>query len=220
VAPTKTPAAERVYTLTKEQILRGDLPAGTLLSEAETAKLLEVSRTPTREAFVRLAAEGLLSLLPRRGALVTPVAPTEALDVLELRLALESGAVRRLARLPDDRTRRARLAAAQAAIDEQTGHADRGDADGVVVADERFHLELVRAADNALASRFYATLSERQRRMTARAISLNAARLIELAPEHQDLLDIAARGDVDGFLTALAAHLSRTHAVLAGVELT
>jgi DNA-binding GntR family transcriptional regulator len=211
---TDSPAAERVYAETKESILSGDIPGGTLLSEAEVARALAVSRTPAREAFVRLAAEGLLSLLPRRGALVTPLGPTEAADVLEVRHALESGAVRRLARLTPER-RDDRLASASAAVSEQITALQRGDIAGFVTADERFHAQLVAAAANAIATGFYATLADRQRRMTARAISLNGERLAHFVPEHRRLLQLAAEADIEGFGAALWNHLRDTHEALA-----
>ncbi len=212
--PTPSPAAERVYADTKESILSGDIPGGTLLSEAEVARRLEVSRTPAREAFVRLAAEGLLSLLPRRGALVTPLAPTEALDVLEVRHALEIGAVRRLSRRSPTQ-REAALAPAIAAIADQVAALERGDIAGFVSADERFHAQLVAAAANTIATGFYATLGDRQRRMTAQAISVNGARLAHFVPEHQHLAELTVAGDVAGFGTALWSHLRETHEALA-----
>jgi DNA-binding GntR family transcriptional regulator len=68
---------------------------GRLLSELEVAAQLGVSRTPVHEAFLRLAAEDLLDPLPRRGAVVVPVPPREATDLLEMRIAIEASAVRR-----------------------------------------------------------------------------------------------------------------------------
>ncbi len=212
--PIQSPAAERVYSDTKESILSGDIPGGTLLSEAEVARQLEVSRTPAREAFVRLAAEGLLSLLPRRGAVVTPLAPTEAVDVLEVRHALETGAVTRLARF-EPAEREGRLAEATRAIADQVAALGRGDIAGFVAHDEHFHFQLVSAAHNAIATSFYASLADRQRRMTARAITANRARLAHFVPEHRRLLELTSAGDVDGFSTALWSHLRDTHEALA-----
>jgi DNA-binding GntR family transcriptional regulator len=210
----QSPAAERVYAETKESILSGDIPGGSLISEAEVARQLAVSRTPAREAFVRLAAEGLLSLLPRRGALVTPLGPTEAADLLEVRHALESGAVRRLARLPSGQ-RSERLAPASAAIADQVSALGRGDIADFVSADGRFHAQLMAGAANAIATGFYATLADRQRRMTAQAISLNGERLAHFVPEHRRLLELTVRGDCDGFAAALWNHLRDTHEALA-----
>jgi DNA-binding GntR family transcriptional regulator len=92
------PAADRAYALTKELVLTGELPGGHLFSEGEIAERLGVSRTPVREAFLRLQAEDLLTLIPKRGAVVVPVPPGEAEDVLDAREAIETAAVRRLLR--------------------------------------------------------------------------------------------------------------------------
>mgnify|MGYP001027199435 FL=1 len=68
-------SGQRAYQTTKDQILSGVVRGGQLLSEVEVAASLGVSRTPVHEAFLRLAAEDLLELLPRRGAVVVPVPP-------------------------------------------------------------------------------------------------------------------------------------------------
>ena len=81
-----------------------------MVSEGDVAGELAMSRTPVREAFLRLAAEGWLRLFPKRGALVVPVAPGEAEAVVDARLLLESHAVDLVATGPDD-GRRARLVA-------------------------------------------------------------------------------------------------------------
>src|ERR1700760_1846284 len=101
IAPVTQPAAQRAYTLTKDLILSGHLPAGSLVSEGDIAERLLLSRTPVREAFLRLETEDLLRLIPKRGAVVVAVSPTEAVDVLDVRLALEVAAVQRLVDRPD-----------------------------------------------------------------------------------------------------------------------
>src|SRR5919112_4286400 len=89
------PAAARVYTYVKERLLDGTFPGGALLSENELSQQLGLSRTPVRQAFVQLEAEGLLELYPKRGALVVPVAASEIEDVFEARLLVEEHCARR-----------------------------------------------------------------------------------------------------------------------------
>jgi DNA-binding GntR family transcriptional regulator len=209
--PKGQPSAQRVYDTTKEQILSGDLSGGTLLSEVEVARRLQVSRTPAREAFVRLEAEGLLSLLPRRGAVVVPLAVSEVLDVLEVREALEVSAVRRLARRPG---RDVLLASAKAELEEQAGHAAMLDLPAFSVSDQRFHRAIVDAAGNALASRFYAAIGDRQRLMTVGAVGADQQRLNDRLAEHRALLSHVEKGDSDGFSAALRRHFESTHQVL------
>src|SRR3954462_1762883 len=94
---TTAPAARRAYDVVRAEILEGRLPGGLLLSEVEVAARLGVSRTPVHEAFLKLQAEELLELAPRRGAVVVPIRRGGAADVREPRHALEVGAARRLA---------------------------------------------------------------------------------------------------------------------------
>src|SRR3954471_5854579 len=118
-APPPTPlagtgsAAARVYAHVKERLLDGSLPGGgppvegplldasspggPRLSETELSQQLGLSRTPVRQAFVQLEAEGLLELYPKRGALVVPVAASEIEDVFEARLLVEEHCARRAA---------------------------------------------------------------------------------------------------------------------------
>src|ERR1700750_1255328 len=90
-------AAARVYAYVKERLLDGTFPGGALLSENELSQQLGLSRTPVRQAFVQLEAEGLLELYPKRGALVVPVAASEIEDVFEARLLVEEHCARRAA---------------------------------------------------------------------------------------------------------------------------
>src|SRR4051812_18170722 len=109
------PAARRAYAEVKERLLDGRFAGGTLLSENEIAQRLGLSRTPVRQAFVQLEAEGLLELYPRRGALVVPVSASEADDVLEARLLIEQHAARRAAAAPPADEMRAAAADQEAA---------------------------------------------------------------------------------------------------------
>src|SRR6201996_1791220 len=109
-------ATTTAYRFAKQRLLDGRFPAGELLSENEIARELGISRTPVREAFLLLEAEGLLELYPRRGALVSPIAPTESDDVLEARLLIEGHCAGALAE--PDPALDAALAAAIAAQEE------------------------------------------------------------------------------------------------------
>lgn len=208
MTPSSPPASERAYRATKDQILSGRLPAGTLLSEGEIAEQLRLSRTPVREAFLRLEAEQLLRLIPKRGALVVPVPATEAADVLEVRFALETGAARRLAAIGELAPVLARL---DRSIEEQSRSAAGGDLREFAAADEQFHRAIVAAAGNAIAERFYATLGDRQRRMTIGAVGARPGRVPDLVREHRELRERIAERDVAGFASALLQHLQSTH---------
>src|SRR3954454_9384074 len=139
--PRGRTASQRAYDYVKARLLDGRFAGGTLLSENDIAHRLEVSRTPVRQAFVQLEAEGLLELYPRRGALVVPISPSEADDVLEARMLIEQHAARRAAH------------AGPALAEALRGHiADQeealGHGAGFAWADRGFHRAIVEAAGN------------------------------------------------------------------------
>src|SRR5918912_4155998 len=93
-------ATTRVYQHLKRAILEQLHPGGTLLTEAEIAEAVGVSRTPVREALLRLEAEGLIRLYPKKGALVLPVSAQEIADVVETRQLVEEHAARKAVPAP------------------------------------------------------------------------------------------------------------------------
>ena len=105
VRPSGASAADAVYRHVKDRVLTGELEGGQMVSEGEVAAALEVSRTPVREAFLRLEVEGWLRLFPKRGALVVPVAPHEIDEVLDARALVEGHAAADVVHRPDDLAR-------------------------------------------------------------------------------------------------------------------
>ncbi|GAB4583682.1 GntR family transcriptional regulator [Nocardia sp. IFM 10818] len=204
-------AAERAYREVKERILSGALPGGELISEGEIAEALGTSRTPVREAFLRLETEGWMKLYPKRGALVVPVPSHEAEHVTQARYTVETGAVRVLAQT--DRT--AVMKALRASLDKQRTLAAAGDLDEFAVVDADFHREFVVAAGNPLLAGFYDSLRERQRRMNSVALRHGAIDTARIIDQHTRLADLIEAGDTAGFAAALAEHLTHVH----GVEL-
>jgi DNA-binding GntR family transcriptional regulator len=200
-------AADRAYETTKELVLTGDLPGGHLFSEGEIASRLGISRTPVREAFLRLQAEELLVLIPKRGAVVAPVPPGEAEDVLDAREAVETSAVRRMLRRPD--LLGDAVATLRAAVVEQERHTD--DLPAFAQADETFHRAIVDAGRNALLMRFYATLADRQRRMSVHALGPSPDLVPVILRQHHELVDLIEAHDEAGFAKALRVHLDGTH---------
>src|SRR3954447_8432723 len=94
------PAADRVYAHVKQGVLDRRYEGGTLLTEGELGEAVGVSRTPVREALLRLEAEGLIKLYPKKGALVLPVSAQEIADVVETRLLVEEHAARKAVPAP------------------------------------------------------------------------------------------------------------------------
>ena len=83
-------AAQRVYDFAKWAILNAVYAAGDTITEGGLAHEVGVSRTPVREALLRLQGEGLVQLCPKKGAIVSSFSPQEAEDVLEARVLVEN----------------------------------------------------------------------------------------------------------------------------------
>ncbi|WP_369053025.1 GntR family transcriptional regulator [Kineococcus terrestris] len=200
--PTVPPAAERVYAEVKAAILDRSLPGGQLLTEGELAARTGVSRTPVREGLLRLEAEGLVRLLPKRGALVVPVSPEEVEDVLEARELVE---VHTAVRAWD---RRAEFTG------ELAGHLERmraaqsaGDAWAFMGADRAFHATVVRAAGNRVLADLYDGLRDRQMRMGVANMRGSADRMSVALADHEALLEVARTGDLRTWRELVRRHV-------------
>ena len=211
----RPPAAkDRAYAYVKERILDGGYPGGELLSEGEVAEALAVSRTPVREAFLLLEAEGLMRLYPKRGALVVPVSPGEVRDLMDTRLLVERDAARRVAR---DAANRERVATTlQELVDRQQEALDRGDVPAFVQADRDFHHAIVAASGNAILTRLSDSLRDRQRRIVATTVARDPALIRRFLDEHRAICDAIGAGDARGAGRLVEAHLDLARAGLEG----
>lgn len=202
-------AAEIAYEAVKARILDGDLAGGSMVSEGSIAEALGMSRTPVREAFLSLQAEGWMRLYPKRGALILEAQPRELQDVVEARVLVETDAVRRVAR---DAHRARELAEVLTEIIERQRRAYvDGDLAGLAEADTAFHATIVEAGENALLAGFFASLRDRQRRMVARSLWRRDDRTMQVLADHDLLARLVADGDPDAFEMALARHIRNTH---------
>ena len=202
--PRGRSAAQLAYDYVKARLLDGRFAGGTLLSENEIAQRLDVSRTPVRQAFVQLEAEGLLELYPRRGALVVPISPSEAEDVLEARMLIEQHSARRAA------ARRTGARGGAAGAHRRAGGGARRGA-GFAWADRQFHRAIVEAAGNRLLTRQYDGLRDRHQRIAAATIARDPSRIERFIAEHREIVAALERGDGDAAAELLGTHLQGAH---------
>ncbi|MFB7222103.1 GntR family transcriptional regulator [Streptomyces sp. NPDC056227] len=207
------PTSERAYLYTKGQILDGDLAGGDLISEGMVSEALGMSRTPVREAFLRLEAEGLLRLYPKRGAVVVPVSDKEVEAVLETRELVESFAAEKVAALGDAALARL-VRALREQLEEQARLLEAGDGKGYIAADHAFHQLIVGAADNPIMLDLYVRMRDRQQRMGLRALANDDDRLRATNQEHIHLVELLEKGDVAEYRAALREHLGGTRAAV------
>jgi DNA-binding GntR family transcriptional regulator len=202
-------AKDRALEYVKTQVLTGAFPGGELISEGDIATALGMSRTPVREAFLRMEAEGLLRLYPQRGALVVPVSPDEVRSVIEARLVLEQHAARKVV---------GRGPAACAAVFErlsaelqrQREAAAAGDWREFVDSDRTFHAITLDESGNAILCGFYSTLRDRQMRMIGESTLREQDRVTTILNEHLAIGEALRDGDLDRALRAVQTHLAST----------
>ncbi|MFJ7592318.1 GntR family transcriptional regulator [Streptomyces sp. NPDC097617] len=211
-APAHTvTAAERVYQHVKQGVLDRVYEGGILLTEGELATAVGVSRTPVREALLRLETEGLLKLYPKKGALVLQVSAQEITDVLETRLLVEEFTVRRSVPAPPGLLDRLAVL-----LDEQRRHAAGGDLAAMMAADRGFHAEIVRSAGNQILCRLYDQLRDRQLRMGVALLHAHPERLDRTLAEHAEILDALRAGDEEKAAAAVRGHIGRVEALVRG----
>jgi DNA-binding GntR family transcriptional regulator len=200
-------ATSRAYDHLKQAILDRAYPGGALLSEGEVAAQVGVSRTPVREALLRLETEGLVRLYPKRGALVLPVSPQEITDVLETRELVETFTAGRAALGPDLAERLSGL------LDAMREHSGAVDTRGFADADRSFHRALVAAAGNEILTQLYDSLRDRQLRM-GRVTADDPVRAAAATREHEEILAAVRSGDRRRLRAAIHRHLQTTGAAL------
>jgi DNA-binding GntR family transcriptional regulator len=204
-------ATERAYAHAKARILDGTYPTGELLTEGTVADAVGVSRTPVREAFLRLEAEQLLRLFPKRGALIVPVSAQEVDDVMEVRQLIERFAIESVVA----GGRHAELGATmRASVDRQEELLDS--ARRFTSADRDFHGLLVAATGNQVLVDLYRALRDRQLRMGISALERVPGRAAQILEEHRVLADALLAGDRDGALACIESHIRGTEQILRG----
>ncbi|MBA8989986.1 DNA-binding GntR family transcriptional regulator [Curtobacterium pusillum] len=202
---TAQAASDRAYEHVKRAIIRGDLPGGTAISENALCQEIGVSRTPVHEAFLRLAGEDLLTLESRKGAVVRPMSPNEAADVLEMREAIESTAATRV--VTDGRVADV-TPSLQAMLAEQEQAVATGDVDRFVEVDAEFHGAVIGASRNAIAVMFARTLRDRQQRLRHHLMRLQPSQLQASLEDHRALAAALEAGDAARYAEVLSAHVA------------
>lgn len=206
------PAADRVYAYIKQAVLERRYEGGMLLTEGELAGAVGVSRTPVREALLRLEVEGLIKLYPKKGALVLPVSAQEISDVVETRLLVEEHAVRKAASAPPaGLTERLEELLAR-----QRAEAAAGKLAEVAVSDRCFHAEIVRATGNTILVRLYDQLRDRQLRMGVAVMHAHPERVATNIAEHTHILAAIRSGDAEAAADAVRQHVGRVRHLVRG----
>ena len=164
----RTSQPQRAYERLRQMILDNELQAGAYVLQEELGAMLGVSRTPIREALIRLEQEGLVEIRPRHGMRVLPISIEAMREIYEVLTALEALAARIVAK---NGLVRHQLAAMEQAVADMETALKANDLDGWASADQRFHALLVGYSGNSRLIAMVETVidqSYRVRRLTLR----------------------------------------------------
>lgn len=211
--------ADSIAEALEQAIVMGELAEGERLDEVGLAERFCVSRTPIREALQRLAADGIVESLPRRGVFVRQPGPVELLEMFETMAELEAACGRLAAGRIGDAAL-AELAEANRLCGDALA---RGDADGYYRENERFHQLIYRAAGNAYLAEMAAKLQKRLRAFRRLQLRLRG-RMAQSMAEHEAILAALSAGDGRAAARALRGHVAvqgeKFHRLLAGLKAT
>lgn len=215
IAPIpRRPLHEQAIDRLRDLIVQGELAPGERLNERLLCERLGISRTPLREAIKLLATEGLVRLLPHRGAQVAPLEARRLSETLQVMGAMEALAGELACRQADAKT----LAEIRQLHDDMVAKHARGDLAGYFRYNQAIHLKIVEASGNHVLAMTYRQLNANVLRARYMA-NLSQERWDEAVREHENILAALEARDAARLTRLLREHLAqKLTAVLNAVE--
>lgn len=208
------PLRDLVYTTLRQAILKGELQPGERLMEIQLADKMGVSRTPIREAIRRLQKEGLVLMIPRKGAEVAGISEKMLRDVLEIRMTLEKLALR-LAVIHAEEEDIRRLEEAEEAFQKAV---DSAELIAMAEADESFHFVIYHAADNDKLTEILHSLKENMYRYRLEYLKDENYRK-DLMREHNEIIEAFRSKNMERGILITEQHIrNQERAVLGRVQ--
>lgn len=193
----------------RDYIVEGNIPDGAKIPERKLCELFGVSRTPLREALKVLAAEGIVDLLPNRGARVSQLTESDVVELFDVMAGLEALA----GRLACEKITEAEFAEIERLHHEMYGCYLKRDMHGYFRCNQLIHQNIVAAARNVTLASTYARLAGRIRRVRYSAnLASKRNRWAEAMREHEAMLDALNRRDGAELSEVLFRHLRNKEA--------
>jgi DNA-binding GntR family transcriptional regulator len=204
---TEETMALRVVGALRDEIVSMALKPGDVISESDIAGRYGVSRQPVREAFIRLAQQGLLLIRPKRATVVKKISPDGVRQSRFIRESIEVEIIRRVAAKPGDAAE-----VLKALIAEQEVASSADDHRGFHTLDELFHRTLARLAGVEYAWQLIDDHKMQLDRVRYLTLGVSSSRVA--IGEHKIIAAAVAAGDVPGAEAAMRAHLARAEVLL------
>ncbi len=195
---------DQVAARLRTMLVEGLIQPGAKLNERELCEKLGVSRTPLREAIKLLAAEGLVDLLPNRGAIAVKLTEDDVINTFELLATLEGMA----GELAAERITDAELSELRALQYEMMACYARRDLSGYYRINARIHAAINNAARNPVLTNTYRAINARVQSLRFRT-NQNEAKWAEAVREHEQMVEALSRRDAQAMRQLLMQHLRR-----------
>ncbi|MGQ8818119.1 GntR family transcriptional regulator [Serratia sp. NA_13] len=193
---------ELAYRRFKQALVTLSYKPGEYLNTAQVMSELDMGRTPINQAIHRLANEGLLQVIPRKGVMVSPLSMDDALELIEVRLANEMLCMR----LASKRITEPQVAALTALNQQIEVASQRRDRVQMMTLDHQFHQQLAQIAGNNMLADILSVLHARAQRFWASTLS-REGHMREVIEEHRAIISALAAQDDDAAANAAEAHI-------------
>lgn len=203
------PLREIVFETLRKAILEGTLKPGERLMEVQLAEDMGVSRTPVREAIRKLELEGLVLMIPRKGAYVSGISSKDIADVFEVRASLEALA----AGLAAERITDQELEELNNFMVQVTINAKVGDIEKVVQSDTNFHEQIYHASRNNRLVQIINNLRDQIQRFRSASLS-HPGRIKETLQEHKNLLEAISDRDIETARILAQEHIENAESIM------
>lgn len=198
-------ARDYVYRVLRESILNLDLEPATCISTAEIASKFNVSRTPTQNAFTRLAADGLLDVYPQRGTYVSKIDLRKVYESVYMRNIMEQAAIRCFFNSPE---RDKAIIQLEGNLNQQRFYLEKEEYQTLFSLDKEFHNIIYGLSGMDYSKQMLDAISVDQIRF--RQLKLrNKLREVETVEEHMQILNALSNGDVESAVDLNAKHIAK-----------
>ncbi len=202
------PMNQKVYKIICNDILDGVLPFGAQLSEKDIAADLGISRTPVREAMLRLQNEGLVEIHPQSGTYVFSPTTEDIINVCEMRLLLESAAIENAINRENTE-----LVTSLRSLLEQSSTALTKDLQTCHRLDTSFHTAIIAADRNPFLKQAYTVVSNRIHALR-QLLPMSHDRLATATHQHSEIIDAIEHRNADEAKQLIHQHIMRVQHIL------
>jgi len=207
------PQGEQAYMVLRDKVISLTYRPGDYLNIATLVQDTGFGRTPLNQALQRLASEGLVQIMPRKGIVVAPLSIDSAFDLIAVRVANE----RLCAKLAAQRINAADLAQLRQAAEDFEAASAAKDLQGLMNADRIFHETIAHIAGNPLLSDILSVLHAQSQRFWAVSLS-RPGHSAEVIDEHAAIVEALANGDAQRAADSAEKHIWSFRAALMGQD--